>query len=193
MKAVFLDRDGVVNPLIYYEDHGIIDSPFVPGQFRLNEGVPEAIRRFHDLGFKVILISNQPGFAKGNFSRKTFEAVRQKMNDELASAGVALDGEYYCLHHPEATVPEYRTACGCRKPEPGLLLQAAAEHNLDLAECWMVGDGLTDVQAGKQAGCRTVLLARMKCDLCQYMEEMDARPDTVLSTLCEAVDFIKSN
>ena len=190
MKAVFLDRDGVINELIYYQEQGIVDSPFTAEQFRLLPGVGEAIRKLNEADYKVILASNQPGIAKGSMSEENFQKIRQKMTQELAEAGAFLDGEYYCFHHPEAKVERLRANCGCRKPEPGLLLQAAKDMGIDLSKSWMIGDGLTDVKAGKRAGTRTILRGRMKCELCHLMDEEDARPDAISPNLEEAVQFI---
>ena len=110
--------------------------------------------------------------------------------DIQAKEGATLDGEYYCFHHPEAKVAEYRVICECRKPKPGLLLQAARDMNIDLSQSWMIGDGLTDVQAGKRAGCRTVLIGRMKCELCAMMDEQDSRPDYIAADIKEAAAYI---
>ena len=190
MKAVFLDRDGVVNRLIYYREQGVIDSPFTTEQFRLFPGVSEAIKKFHEIGYKVILVSNQPGIAKRQMSEQTFEEIRSKMKEELAKEGTFLDGEYYCFHHPEAKIEKLKANCECRKPKPGLLLQAAKEMDIDLPHSWMIGDGLTDVKAGKDAGAKTILVGRMKCELCRLMDEENARPDAVCSDLLEAVKLI---
>lgn len=190
MKAVFLDRDGVINELVYYAELGIVDSPFTAEQFRLLPGVSSAIKNLRAAGYKAVLVSNQPGVAKGNFSEKTFDEIRGKLKEEMAKDGALLDGEYYCFHHPEAKVKELRVRCRCRKPEPGLLIQAAQDMNLDLAQSWMIGDGLTDVQAGRRAGTKTILLARMKCELCRLMDEMDARPDVVAVSLVAAANYI---
>ena len=190
MKAIFLDRDGVVNELVYHEEHGLMDSPSTAEQFVLIDGAGEAINRFRDMGYKVIIISNQPGMAKEHMSRQNFDEICQKMRDELAIDGAFLDGEYYCFHHPKARVAELRVNCECRKPKPGLLLQAAQELGIDLAQSWMIGDGITDVKAGKAAGVRTVLLGRMRCDLCHLMEEEDARPDSICTDLLDVVDKI---
>lgn len=190
MKAIFLDRDGVINPFVYYQEQGIIDSPFTVEQFRLLPGVGEAIKKFREMNYKVILVSNQPGIAKGNLSEETFVEIRRRMREELVREGVFLDGEYYCFHHPEARVEGLRANCECRKPKPGLILQAAREKDIDLSDSWMIGDGLTDVKAGKGSGCRTILLGRMKCELCHLMNEEDARPDAIASNLKEAAQFI---
>ena len=192
MKAVFLDRDGVINELVYYQEQGIIDSPFTVEQFRLLPSVGQAIKRFYEMGYKVILVSNQPGIAKGHMSEETFDKIREEMKEELAKDGALLDGEYYCFHHPEAKIERLKANCECRKPKPGLLFQAAKEMDIDLSQSWMIGDGLIDIKAGKGAGCRTILLGRMKCELCHLMDEENARPDAITSNLMEAAQLIVS-
>lgn len=189
-KAVFLDRDGTINEIIYYHDLGIIDSPFTAEQFKLLPGVGEAIKILNQNGFKVIIASNQPGIAKGHFSMDIFEEIKEKMRTELAKYGARLDVEYYCLHHPEAKNEEYKKNCECRKPKPGLLLKAAKDLNINLAESWMVGDSLTDIEAGKRAGCKTILIGRMKCELCKLMGNRNT-PDHIAKDLCSAIDVIK--
>ncbi len=190
MKAIFLDRDGVINNLVYHQERGIIDSPFTVEQLNLLPGVDEAIRKFHEMDYKVVLVSNQPAIAKGYLSEETFEAIRKKMKKELAKGGAFLDGEYYCLHYPEAKVERLKTNCECRKPRPGLLLQAARDMNIDLSQSWMIGDGLTDINAGENAGCRTILLVRMKGEFCHLLDEERIKPDTIATNLNEAAQFI---
>lgn len=192
-KAVFLDRDGVVNELIYHREQGIIDSPFTVAQLQIIDGVPEAIRIFHDIGYKIIIVSNQPGIAKKHMSMKTFEAIRQHIIDELISKGANIDAEYYCLHHPQAKVPKLKEVCDCRKPKPGLIIKAAGELDIELKVSWMVGDGLTDIQAGKNAGCKTILIGKEKCELCRRMEQENARPDFICENLLQAASVIKNN
>lgn len=191
-RAIFLDRDGVVNEMVYYPEHGIIDSPCTAAQFRLLPHVTEAINKFHDEGFKVVIVSNQPGIAKRHFPEATFEEIKDKMHRELAGEGAILDGEFYCLHHPQARVIRLKVDCACRKPKPGLLHQAAETMDIDLSNSWMVGDGLTDIEAGKRAGCRTILMCRMKCELCRLMEETGVRPDFIAADLLEAVRTISA-
>lgn len=185
-KAVFLDRDGVINEIIYHQEMGVIDSPFTVEQFKLLPDVGKAINKLHNLGFKVIIVSNQPGIAKKHFTMKTFEEIRNKMKKELLKTDSYVDAEYYCFHHPEAKLKEYKKNCDCRKPKPGMLLKAAKEHDIDLKNSWMIGDGLTDIQAGTIAGCKTILIGRMKCDLCRIMDDMGVKPLHITPNLYKA-------
>jgi D-glycero-D-manno-heptose 1,7-bisphosphate phosphatase len=190
-KAVFLDRDGVINPLVFHPDFGIIDSPMNPTQFKLIQGATEAIKTFNQLGLKVIIVSNQPGIAKGKMSQDLFESIRTKMKLLLAKNGAYVDGEYYCLHHPKAKLREYRIICNCRKPKPGLIQKAQADLSLDINRCYMVGDGLTDIVAGNAAGCKSILIGDFKCDVCRQMETMTIKPHFIASNLLEASKIIK--
>ncbi len=189
-RAVFLDRDGAVNELVYHQEQEVIDSPFTVNQFKLLPGVPEAINLLHRSGYLVILISNQPGVAKGHMTSNNFAEIKQKMKAELAEKGATLDGEYYCLHHPKAVVEHLRVNCDCRKPKPGLVLRAAKDHNISLPQSWFVGDNISDIQTGKSAGCQTILIGKLKCELCHLMDEQNVRPDTISSSLSEAVQYI---
>jgi D-glycero-D-manno-heptose 1,7-bisphosphate phosphatase len=187
---VFLDRDGTLNAMVYDADHGTVDSPARPDQFRLLPGVGAAVRAINDLGFLAIVISNQPGVAKGKLSRPLLDKITDTMHADLASHGARLAGVYYCLHHPEGTVAEYRAACECRKPAPGLLLRAAEEHDVDLGRSYMVGDGLTDVGAARAAGCRGVWLGPWQCHLCRIGGPSAPHPDVVARDLEAAVALI---
>jgi D-glycero-D-manno-heptose 1,7-bisphosphate phosphatase len=190
-KAVFLDRDGVLNPLVYHQEPGIIDSPFTEAQFSLLPRAAEAIKKLRDMGYRTVLVSNQPGIAKGHLTEAVFERIRAKMESELARHGARLDAQYYCFHHPEAVIESMRVACKCRKPGPGMLLRAAEEMQLDLTRSWMIGDGVTDIQAGKSAGTRTILIGKMKCELCHHFSEQNAAPEAVCADLLEAVGVIE--
>ncbi len=186
MKAIFLDRDGVINELVYHQEQGVIDSPFTVEQFKLLPSVGEAIRKFHEMGYRVILVSNQPGIAKGHLSWKTYDRIGQKMREVLAKETAFVDREYYCFHHPEAKVDRLRVNCDCRKPRPGLLLQAAQDMGIDLSQSWLIGDNLSDIKAGKDVGCQTILLGKMKCELCHLMDKDGATPDFICLDLLEA-------
>jgi D-glycero-D-manno-heptose 1,7-bisphosphate phosphatase len=185
-KAVFLDRDGVINEIVYHKEMGFVDSPSTVEQFKLLPDVGKAINKFHELGFIVILISNQPGLAKDHYSIDVFEKIREKMKKELEKDGAILDAEYYCLHHPEAKIEKYKKICDCRKPKPGMIIQAVKDHDIELTKSWMIGDGINDIQAGQTVGCKTILIGRMKCDLCRIMEEEGVKPNFIASNLYKA-------
>jgi D-glycero-D-manno-heptose 1,7-bisphosphate phosphatase len=191
VKAVLLDRDGIINELVYYAEQGIVDSPFTPEQFELTSFAVEAVNCFHDLGFKVIVISNQPGMAKGHFDESTFQLISLKMQDLLRKGNAHLDGEYYCFHHPNGVHERYRVVCDCRKPKPGLILRAAKDHDISLAESFFVGDGLIDVKAGREAGCKTVLVASSNGLLLKLLSEQNAEPTYLVRTLEEAVEVVR--
>lgn len=192
MQAAFLDRDGTINELVYFEEAGIIDSPFHEDQLRLLRGAARGIRALNRLGLKVIVVSNQPGVAKGHHGRDRLDRITGRMHQLLAREGGAhVDAVHYCLHHPEGRVPELAVACDCRKPKPGLIQRAAAEHGIDLPSSVFIGDSITDVQAGLAAGCRTILLARVRCDVCQHLEAHGVKPDRMFPSLLEAAQFLQ--
>jgi D-glycero-D-manno-heptose 1,7-bisphosphate phosphatase len=192
MKAVLLDRDGVINALVYHEDAGVIDAPFKRSQFKVLPRVPEAIRLLNDMGLKTAIVSNQPGIAKGQLRPELLKAFERAMLSRIHEAGGRIDGTYYCLHHPEAKVRNLRQRCHCRKPETGLLEQAAAELQVSLTECYMIGDGIPDLLAGSRAGCRTIFIGRWKCEICQFTEAPHVRPALVAKDLWEAAQLIRS-
>jgi histidinol-phosphate phosphatase family protein len=192
MKAALLDRDGVINALVYHENAGVIDAPFAPSQFRLLPGVPRAIRLLNELGLGVAVVSNQPGIAKGHLKLAVLKGFERKMVAQVRAEGGRIDHIYYCLHHPEAKVSKLRRRCRCRKPEIGLLERAAAEMKVSLAECYMIGDGVTDLLAGERARCRTIFIGRWKCEICQFLETPHVRPAFVAKDLWEAAQFIRS-
>src|SRR4030042_3108710 len=115
-RAVFLDRDGVINQIIFHRDIGVLDTPFHPSQFKLLPGVEKALRKITSLGLKAILVSNQPGVAKKHMSLKDFYKIDQRMTEDLAKKKVKLDAVYYCLHHPQGDDKRFKKLCSCRKP-----------------------------------------------------------------------------
>jgi D-glycero-D-manno-heptose 1,7-bisphosphate phosphatase len=192
MKAVLLDRDGVINALVYHEDAGVIDAPFTASQFKLLPRVPAAIRYFNRLGLKVAIVSNQPGIAKGHFRNETLKLFESAMVSGIRAGGGKIDAIYYCLHHPEAKIRKYRKRCRCRKPEIGLLRQAATDFGVSIEECYMIGDGIPDLIAGTRAGCRTVFIGRWKCEICQFTDSPEIRPSLVATDLWGACQLIRA-
>jgi D-glycero-D-manno-heptose 1,7-bisphosphate phosphatase len=189
-RAVFIDRDGTVVELLYDKENGYIDSAVKADQLRLIPGVVDALKRLRSAGYKLILVSNQPAVAKGRISLDEFQATRQRFDQLLNREGISFDDEYYCLHHPNALLAEYRKSCECRKPKPGLILKAAKEHNLNLNLCYMVGDDLLDIRAGKAAGCNTILISHVTDLLLKVLDKERLEPDYIASSLNEACSII---
>ncbi|MCU0491130.1 MAG: HAD family hydrolase [Chloroflexaceae bacterium] len=149
-RALFVDRDGtLVHPRHY---------PRTPQELLLFEGVVAGLRPFQAAGWRLVVITNQSGLARGLFSEDDLALMHEYLAAQVARGGVQLDAFYHCPHHPEGVVPHLARVCDCRKPEPGMLLRAAADLDLDLGRSWFVGDILDDVEAGKRAGCRTALV-----------------------------------
>ena len=153
-KAVILDRDGTINVLRDY-----ICSP---DEIELIDGAADAIKRFHSLGYLVIVVTNQPVIARGQCSFETLSEIHNRLEMLLGEQGAYLDKIYFCPHHPkkgfEGEIPELKIECGCRKPAPGMLLRAAEEFNIDLSLSYMVGDSEKDIFAGINAGCTPVYI-----------------------------------
>lgn len=156
-KAVFLDRDGVINEMVPSPEGP--DSPRSVEEFRLLPGAGAAIKSLNDLGLPVVIVSNQPGIAKGKLCAEDLAAMTEFMRNQLRETLAVIDGVYYCLHHPQAVNAEYRLVCDCRKPKPGLLTRAGQEMDLVLTGSYMVGDRPTDIRAGKTVGCTTLFVA----------------------------------
>jgi D-glycero-D-manno-heptose 1,7-bisphosphate phosphatase len=192
-KAVFLDRDGVINELVYNKEEGTIGGPLSAREMRVFPYAAQVIKSIQKLGYKVIVISNQPGVAKKQMTYSEFLRINKKMTRELIKANSFLDGEYYCMHHPYASISKYRVKCTCRKPKPGLIIKAAKEHDLDLNSSVMVGDGLVDVKAGRLAGCKTVLIAHMTEFLNDMIEKENARPDFLVASLGDVSSLLVSH
>jgi D-glycero-D-manno-heptose 1,7-bisphosphate phosphatase len=156
--AVFLDRDGVLNELVRDPVSGAPESPLAVYDVCLVDGVGAALARLQRAGFILVCASNQPAAAKGTVSLGQLRAVHARVLELLAREGVHLAASRLCLHHPAGAVPELSGPCSCRKPAPGMLLDAALTLGLDLRAAWMVGDTDADVGAGRAAGVRTVLI-----------------------------------
>lgn len=167
-KAVFLDRDGVINEChtdrVRHVNH--------PHQLILFPGVPEAVRALNDAGYLVFVATNQGGIGLGFMKEASLHAIHLRMEELLAEKGAVLNDIAYCPHRPQA-------GCACRKPSPGMLLRLAEKHSVDLSASIMVGDRDTDVQAGRAAGCKTVKIG-----------PPDPDADHSAATLAEAVPWI---
>lgn len=150
-KAIFLDRDGTINKYVgFLRD---VD------QFELLPNASKAIKKINDSGYLAIVVTNQPVIARGEVTREELNEIHNKMETLLGQDGAYLDGIYYCPHHPhkgyEGEIVELKIDCDCRKPKPGMLIQASKDFNIDLNQSWMIGDSDNDTLAGKNAGCKT--------------------------------------
>jgi histidinol-phosphate phosphatase family protein len=148
--VVFFDKDGTLVDDVPYNVN--------PSKIRLAAGAAEGLPRLAAGGYRLAVVSNQSGVARGYFPETALVGVAAKLRALLGNTGVSLAGFFYCPHHPKGIVPEFVVECGCRKPAPGLVLAAAHELGADPRDCWVVGDILDDVEAGRRAGCRTVLI-----------------------------------
>ena len=148
--ALFLDRDGTLVHSSHY--------PSRPEQLRLYDGIGTELRLLQRMGLRLVIITNQSGIARGYFTEADLERMHEHLARELLKEDIYLDGIYSCPHHPDGVLPELAVRCQCRKPQPGMLLQAAADLDLDLEHSWFIGDILDDVEAGNSAGCHTILV-----------------------------------
>jgi len=169
-RAVFIDRDGTMANDVGYCHR--------PEDFELLPNTAKAIRLLNQHNFKVIVITNQSGIARGYFTEETLAEIHEKMRGELAKEGAWVDAIYYCPHHPDDN-------CQCRKPKPKLALQAAKDHNIELEGSFVVGDLQMDIGLGKAIGCQTILIGTLP-----PMDDESPKPDIVVPDLMKAAETI---
>jgi D-glycero-D-manno-heptose 1,7-bisphosphate phosphatase len=177
--AAFLDRDGVINEDRNYV-YRVEDFQFLPG-------VLDACREFVRAGYLLVIVTNQAGIARGYYDTRDFEKLTAWMRERFLEAGAPLAAVYHCPHHPEASIESLRVACDCRKPAPGLILQAARELGIDLGRSFLVGDKLSDIEAGRAAGVG-------KCFLMRQLPAAPPEPnsaDAIVRSLAEVNKLIR--
>ncbi|RLV58464.1 D-glycero-beta-D-manno-heptose 1,7-bisphosphate 7-phosphatase [Parashewanella curva] len=179
-KAVFLDRDGVINL-----DHGYVHKV---DDFEYIEGVFDACKELKQMGYKLVVVTNQSGIARGMYSEDDFHALTEWMDWNFVDKGVELDGIYYCPHHPEKGLGEYKTDCECRKPKPGMLISAARFLKIDLENSIMVGDKHDDMLAAKNAGVNTRLLVKTGKVIADTSEA-----SALIESIAELPQWLKDN
>jgi len=182
VPAIFLDRDGTINV-----DHGYV---YEIDDFQFIDGVIEAMQELKTMGFALIVVTNQSGIARGKFTEDQFMRLTEWMDWSLADRDVELDGIYFCPHHPDAGEGEYRQDCDCRKPKPGMLLDAQKSLDIDMAASYIVGDKAADMQAGQAAGVGTKVLVRTGKPLDKNTE---AQADWVIDSLAKLPQAIKQH
>ncbi len=178
--AVFLDRDGII-----IEDTGHIDDcsrvNFLPR-------VDEAISLLNKYKFKVLVVTNQAGVAKGYFTEEKLQEINSYIRETLAGKSAFIDGIYYCPHHIEGTVREYKRDCHCRKPNPGMIQQAASDFSIDLNRSFLIGDKMSDIEAGHKAGCRIILVSLSSIE--EIKKSNEVVPEEIARDLYGAVQYI---
>ncbi|WP_063652151.1 D-glycero-beta-D-manno-heptose 1,7-bisphosphate 7-phosphatase [Aliivibrio fischeri] len=177
--AVFIDRDGVINV-----DHGYVHKR---DDFEYIDGVFEATKKLKEMGYLLVLVTNQSGIARGMFTEDQFEILTEWMDWNFADNGVDFDGIYYCPHHPEATVEKYKEACDCRKPNPGMLVSAQRFLDIDMENSIMIGDKKEDMMAAQAAGVGTRILVRTGKPV---TEEGEALATAVLDSVADVPKFL---
>ncbi|WP_192458784.1 D-glycero-beta-D-manno-heptose 1,7-bisphosphate 7-phosphatase [Musicola keenii] len=180
IPAIFLDRDGTINV-----DHGYVHEI---DQFQFIDGVIDAMRELKQMGFALVLVTNQSGIARGKFTEEQFMQLTEWMDWSLADRGVDLDGIYFCPHHPDAGEGEYRQQCDCRKPQPGMLVSAQRYLHIDMTASYMVGDKVEDMQAAIAAEVGTKILVRTGKPISNEGEKL---ADAVIDSLADLPKWIK--
>lgn len=186
-RAAFVDRDGTINELVPDPQTGRPESPLRVEDVALIAGVASALRRLTAGGWLLVGVSNQPAAAKGTATPAQLAEVQARVLELLAAEGARLDQFRVCPHHPDGVVPGLAGPCDCRKPAPGMLIDAARDLHIDLERSWMIGDTDSDVLAGAAAGCRTVLIEQ---EASRHKRKGTARPDAVMPNLRAAAALL---
>ncbi len=186
-KAVLLDRDGTL----------IAEKNFLSEieQVEILPGAIEAVKILNKLHYKVIVVSNQSGVARGFFSEDKVREINNYIREVFKRSGAFIDDFYFCPHHPQATLPQYRKACNCRKPAPGMAIKAAREHRLNLKKCVVIGDKISDVQFGKNIGAKVILVKTgYGEETLQSIKNSPSlpTPDHVATDILDAAHFIQN-
>ena len=155
-RAVFLDRDGVINANVFYVDTGEMEGPRTAADFQILPGALEAMTRLQQAGYLLFVVSNQPNQAKRKATAADHDATHAQLTAALDRAGIQVEDFFYCFHHPKGVEPSLSGPCDCRKPSPFFLNQARDAHGLDMAQSWMVGDRDSDIACGQAAGTRAL-------------------------------------
>jgi D-glycero-D-manno-heptose 1,7-bisphosphate phosphatase len=181
-KAIFLDRDSTI-----MEDPGYVSDA---SAVKLLPGVELALKSLSQAGYKLVVVTNQSGIARGLFTEEALEDIHDELRRQLAERGAHLDGIYYCPYHPEGTVEAYAKDSDLRKPKPGMLLKAAKDLDLDLSASWMIGDGARDVEAGQRAGCRTIRVRHPHAHHPGEAEDEAAQADFTVRNVVDAARVV---
>jgi len=184
-KAVFLDRDGTINEEMGYINH--------VSRFKIFNYVPQAIRLLNEAGYKVIVVTNQSGVARGYFSEELVNKLHQSLIEKVKESSAEIDKIYYCPHHPTEGLRKYRLDCECRKPKTGMIEKARREFNLDMSSSYLIGDRYKDIVFGKKTGLHSiiVLTGYGRGEYTYQRGSWKIRPDHISENLLEAAKYIK--
>lgn len=192
-KAIFIDRDGVIIKMHYDLEFGTVDTPTAVKQVEFIPNIFEFLQFAKERAYLLILVSNQPGVGIKKINLRTHNAIKEFISKSLYRKGISFDGQYYCMHHPYATLTKYKKICTCRKPKPGLILKAAKEHNIDLNKSWVIGDGVHDIVAGNAAGCKTILIGNvLEAEYLRIIEEKlgKIKPTCLVKNINEIINIL---
>lgn len=185
-KAVFLDRDGVINELKYNKETDEFEPPFEVKDIKIIKGVTESLKKLSENDFRLFIVSNQPDYAKGKTTLENLKKVHDELHRILTKEGINFTAYYYCYHHPHGKIAEYTKVCGCRKPGTDFIYKAAEEFRIDITNSWIAGDRDTDIKCGKSAGLKTILINYSGSE--NY--RADSQPDFRAENLSEAAEII---
>lgn len=184
--VVFFDRDGTLIPTANYEK-AIDVAPRRPEDLKLFPETAEVVNQLRRNGFLIIIVSNQPDIALGKINETTKESLEKRFEELLRENEINIDAIYYCHDHPDGINPDYPKECDCRKPKTGMVFAAVEKFSIDLKKSWVVGDRDKDINMGKAAGCKTVLIKKL------WSKAENCSPDFIVNNLSEVVDIIKKN
>ena len=185
-KAVFLDRDGVINELVFNSKTNEYESPHELKDLELMPDVLPSIKRLFEAGYYIFVISNQPSFAKGKTTLENIKEIQVELKRQIEVHNINIKEYYYCYHHPQGIVPGYSGECDCRKPKPFFINKAKDDYDLDLSDSWIIGDQDSDIECGKNAGIRTILIHNRH----SASKRGRSRPDYSTNNLFESVNLI---
>jgi len=191
-KAVFFDRDGVINEIVFNDDIEQLDSPFSWEEFTYKSNIIETLKEIQKQGYHIFIVTNQPAAAKGKVALERLYELNRQMLEDLSTRGISIEFVSMCPHHPkgsERTKARFLIGeCECRKPKAGMLKDIIERYDIDTEHSFMVGDSYTDILAGKEAGLKTVFLGELKCDSCQRMKEY--QPELVIYDIRMLIEII---
>lgn len=185
-QAVFLDRDGVLNQLIYNPITGEYESPHVVEDLHIFSYVEVCLKELQAQGYLLFLISNQPSYAKGKTSMENIQVIHETLVQSIAQGNIDFEEYYYCYHHPQGVVPEYTGICQCRKPGNYFLKQAQEQYQLDMEQSWFIGDQDSDIFCGQSCGMNTILITNPY----SHKKRGNSKPSSYAGDLQEAVRLI---